>query len=316
MKLVTIDAPPAGRAGVLVGDDVLDLGRAAPAIPIAGWIPASVKRILEGGDEALDIVRRVVDKAAGKAGARLRELGALTPASSTGLLAPIPDCAYIWSCGLNYGEHLKEMNTPAPDQPTGFVKGSHAITGPGRPIVLPKQCPEMVDFEGEFCIVFGRTCYNVSEAEAMDYVVGYTIVNDVSARDWVAPVFQANGAMPAIQAWERNILGKQFPTFCPMGPVMVTRDEIKDPHDLDLKTTLNGKIMQSTNTSDLYFKLPQLIAHFSRWLRFGPGDIITTGSPSGVGYGRNPKVFMKPGDTIAVTVEGIGTLSNPVVAQS
>ncbi|HEX7007474.1 MAG TPA: fumarylacetoacetate hydrolase family protein [Alphaproteobacteria bacterium] len=319
MKLVTIDAPPAGRPGVVVGDEILDLGRAAPAIPIAGWIPASVRRILEGGDEALDIVRRVADKAErGKGGvaAQLRELGAFMPLDSTPLLAPIPDCAYIWSCGLNYGEHLREMNTPFPDQPTGFVKSSHAITGPAKPIVLPKQCPEMVDFEGEFSLVFGRDCHNVGEAEALEYVAGYTVVNDVSARDWVAPVFEAKGNMPAIQAWERNILGKQFPTFCPMGPVLVTRDEIKDPHDLDLKTTLNGEVMQDTNTSDLVFKLPQLIAHFSRWLRFRPGDIITTGSPSGVCYGRNPKVFMKAGDTIAVTVEGIGTLSNPVVAQS
>ena len=318
MKLVTIDAPPAGRAGALIGDDILDLGRAASAIPIAGWIPHSVRRILEGGDDALDIVRRVVDKAAGGKGglgAQLRETGALTPAASTKLLAPIPDPAYIWSCGMNYGEHLKEMNTPIHDQPTGFVKSPHAITGPGAPIVLPRQCAEMVDFEGEFSFVFGRDCYNVGEAEALDYVAGYTIVNDVSARDWVAPVQAANGNMAAIHAWELNILGKQLPTFCPMGPVMVTRDEIKDPHDLDLKTTLNGKIMQSTNTSDLVFKLPRLIAHFSRWLRFRPGDVVTTGSPSGVGYGRKPKLFMKPGDIVAVTVEGIGTLSNPIVAQ-
>jgi 2-keto-4-pentenoate hydratase/2-oxohepta-3-ene-1,7-dioic acid hydratase in catechol pathway len=317
MKLVTIDAPGGGRAGALIGDDILDLGRAAPAIPIAAWIPASVRRILEGGDEGLDIVRRVVDKAAGgKAGiaAQLCESGALTPASATKLMAPIPDPSCIWSCGMNYGEHLKEMNTPIPDQPTGFVKSSNAIIGPGAPIVLPKQCPEMVDFEGEFSFVIGRECHNVSEAEAMDYVAGYTIVNDVSARDWVAGVFAVSGTMPAIHAWELNILGKQLPTFSPMGPVMVTRDEIKDPHDLDLKTTLNGQVMQSTNTDDLVFGLPRLIAHFSRWMRFRPGDVFTTGSPSGVGYGRKPKLFMKAGDTVAVTVEGVGTLSNPIVA--
>jgi 2-keto-4-pentenoate hydratase/2-oxohepta-3-ene-1,7-dioic acid hydratase in catechol pathway len=316
MRLVTIDAPGGGRAGALIGDDILDLGRAAPAIPIAGWIPASVRRILEGGDEGLDIVRRVIDKANGKSAiaAHLREQGALTPASSTRLMAPIPDPSCIWSCGMNYGEHLKEMNTPIPDQPTGFVKSSSAIIGPGAPIVLPKQCPEMVDFEGEFSFVIGRECHNVGEAEAMDYVAGYTIVNDVSARDWVAGVFAVSGTMPAIHAWELNILGKQLPTFSPMGPVMVTRDEIKDPHDLDLKTTLNGQVMQSTNTDDLVFGLPRLIAHFSRWMRFRPGDVFTTGSPSGVGYGRKPKLFMKPGDTVAVTVEGVGTLSNPIVA--
>ena len=172
----------------------------------------------------------------------------------------------------------------------------------------------MVDYEAELSFVFGRTCHNVGVGEAMDYVAGYTIANDVSARNWVGEVMAAQGVFPAAQAWERNIMGKNFPTFTPCGPVIVTADEIADPHDLDLSLTLNGTVMQATKTDDLIFDLPQIIAYFSQWYRFQPGDIVTTGTPAGVGFGRDPKVFLKPGDTVAVTISGIGTLQNPVVA--
>jgi 2-keto-4-pentenoate hydratase/2-oxohepta-3-ene-1,7-dioic acid hydratase in catechol pathway len=174
----------------------------------------------------------------------------------------------------------------------------------------------MIDFEGEFTFVFGKPCHNVSEAEAMSYVGGYTICNDVSARNWAPEFFAAKGNFEAIHSWERNIMGKLLPSFTPCGPVMVTADEIKDPHDLQLTTTLNGQVMQSTKTDDLIFKLPAQIAYFSKWYRFSPGDLVTTGSPSGVGFGRNPKVFMKAGDTIEVEIEGIGKLSNKLAARN
>lgn len=166
---------------------------------------------------------------------------------------------------------------------------------------------------GVFSAVFGRPCHGVDAGEALEYVAGYTLINDVSARDWVAPVFAASGVMGPIFAWEQNLLGKQFPTFCPMGPVLATREEVPDPDGVDLQTTLNGEVMQSASTSDLVFGLAALIAHYSRFYRFLPGDVITTGSPSGVGYGRSPQRFMKAGDTIAVRASGIGTLTNPVV---
>jgi 2-keto-4-pentenoate hydratase/2-oxohepta-3-ene-1,7-dioic acid hydratase in catechol pathway len=154
----------------------------------------------------------------------------------------------------------------------------------------------------------------VSEADAMDYVAGYTIANDVSARDWVGPVFAAEKPFDAISAWDRNLLGKQLPTFCPCGPVITTKDEIVDPHDLQMTTRLNGEVMQSSKTDDLIFNLPQIISYFSKYYRFSPGDIVTTGSPPGVGAGRKPPVFMKPGDVVEVEIEGIGTLSNPIAA--
>ncbi|HTP83937.1 MAG TPA: fumarylacetoacetate hydrolase family protein [Alphaproteobacteria bacterium] len=312
MHLVTMKSAGGGVPGALVGDEILDLVAGAAVLPSARELAGSMRGILEQGPGALDLIRRLADEAAGGAAERLREIGALRPRTTATLLAPIPDPAMILSCGANYREHLREMKTEVPDQPLSFTKSVAAIIGDGAPIVLPKSNPDMVDWEGEFSAVIGRPCHCVSAAEALDYVAGYTLVNDVSARDWVAPVFASKGIMGAIFAWELNLLGKQFPTFCPMGPVLATRDEIPDPDDVDLKTTLNGEVVQAANTNDLVFNVAALIAHYSRFYRFQPGDVITTGSPAGVGYGRKPQKFMRAGDQIAVHAAGIGTLTNPV----
>jgi 2-keto-4-pentenoate hydratase/2-oxohepta-3-ene-1,7-dioic acid hydratase in catechol pathway len=208
---------------------------------------------------------------------------------------------------MAYAKHLEEMGVPIPRHPVGFIKSSHAVIGPGAPIVLPQEFPDMVDLEGEFAFVLGRACHRVGAGEALDYVAGYTIVNDVSARNWVEEFLASKDPF-------FNILGKQLPTFCPMGPALVTPEEVPDPHGLDLTTTLNGEVMQSANTRDLLFTVADLIAFYSRWYAFQPGDVITTGSPPGVGYGRDPKVFMKPGDVVSVTIDRLGTLSNAVVA--
>jgi acylpyruvate hydrolase len=311
MKLVTIDIDGADRPGALAGDEILDLGAAAAALESPAPVE-SVLDILRGGAAALDQVRRLVDTARTRLD-DLRAAGAVYDAGSARYRPPIPVPGFILSVGMNYAKHLQEMNTPIPDAPASFVKIPTSLTGNGEPIRLPQDHPDMVDFEGELCFVFGRECYGVSESEAMDYVAGYTIANDVSARDWVPGVMAAEGAMAGIHAWEVNILGKQYPTFTPMGPCLVTRDEIADPAALHLVTRLDGEIMQDTLT-ELVFPIPRLIAHFSQWYRFRPGDVVTTGSPSGVGFGRNPKIFMKPGQRVEITVEGIGTLSNPIVA--
>lgn len=319
MKFLTIDAPPFGHAAVLLGDgDVLDLTAQAAGESALRWIPGTVRDILEAGTEGLEIVRRragAVESATAGERDGLREAGILRSFAETPLLAPIPEPRLILSEGLNYGRHLEEMsNTPHPKYPTAFIKLQSSLTGSGKPIIVPPQCPDKVDYEGEFTVVIGRTCHNVSEADALDCVAGYTICNDVSARDWIPEVNGAEGSFGAIHAWERNIMGKNLPTFTPCGPVVATADEIADPHDLQLTTTLNGEVMQSTKTDDLIFNVPQIVSYFSKWYRFQPGDLITTGSPSGVGVGRKPPVFMKPGDRIEVAVEGIGTLSNPLVA--
>jgi len=293
VKLVTFQTAGGPRPGVLLGEQVLDLG--------ARW--QSVKAILQA--DALDAVRRFVEE---------NNKQKMVPAAQVRFLAPIPDPSIVLSTGTAYRAHLAEMKVGAPQAPGGFLKNAAAIIGAGTPIVLPPQAPGMVDYEGEFSCIIGRACHNVTADEAMKFVAGYTIVNDVSARDWVPGFLGAKGSpMEVSRAAGLNILGKQFPTFCPIGPALVTADEIPDPHDLQLTTRLNGKVMQSAHTGDLIFRLAETIAYFSRWYRFSPGDVITTGSPDGVGYARNPQVFMKHGDVVEVEVSRVGILRNPVM---
>ena len=308
MKLLTIDAA-GGQPGVIVaGDQVLNLATVPDSAIANGWRPASVREILERGDDGLEAVRRI----GGAAEAAMEECaGSLTAFADTTLLPPIPNPWLIFSVGMNYGRHLAEMsNTPAPEHPAGFIKTRDSLLGSGKAITVPPQCPDWIDYEGEFCFVFGRECHTVSEDEAMDYVAGYTIANDVSARDWIPDIKTGEPPFGPIHGWERNILGKNLPGFTPCGPVMVTKDEIADPYDLHLQTRLNGEVMQDTKTDDLIFKLPEIIAYYSQWYRFHPGDVVTTGSPAGVGIGRDPHVFMHAEDTIEIELEGVGILSN------
>jgi acylpyruvate hydrolase len=316
MRFVTIRNKGDAVPGVVISEDVLDLKASQNFIPEAGKLAGSVREILAGGDPAIGAIKRIVDRVASDGGLRadLIQLGALTPLQRTKLMAPIPQPTLILSCGMNYHAHLREMNTPVPKTPTAFTKNAASVIGSGEAIVLPKAAPDMVDWEGEFSVVIGKPCFGVNAADALSHVAGCTIINDVSARNWVAPIFKAQGTMPSILAWEHNILGKQFPTFCPIGPVIATIDEVGDLSDLHLETRLNGTVMQSTSTSDLVFDVPRLIEYFSRFYKLMPGDIITTGSPSGVGYGRDPKIFMRPGDTVEVEAERVGILLNPVVA--
>src|SRR5687767_14818043 len=288
MKLVTFELDHQPRPGRLVGEDIVDLQPLAP----------DVRSLLERG---------LLDKAATTTGRTYRR-------KEVKLLAPIQNPGMVLSVGMNYYEHLKEMKTPVPEKPAAFTKSVASIIGPEAPIRIPPSNPDMLDWEGEFTVVIGKPCHRVSEAQALEYVAGYTIVNDVSARNWVAPIFSSTGIMGPIHAWEHNLLGKMMPTFCPMGPCLATRDEVPDPDDVKIVTRLNGQVMQDANTDDLVFSVVKLIEYYSQFYRFQPGDCITTGSPSGVGFGRNPKLFMKAGDTIEVEVSGIGVLSNPVKA--
>ena len=309
MKLLTIDAAGIGHPGVIVGDgQVLDLATAPDGILADGWRPDSVREILERGDAGLEAVKRT----AGNAEADMNAVsGSVSAFADTALLPPVPDPWLIFSVGMNYGRHLAEMgNTPRPKHPAGFIKTRDSLLGCGKAIPVPAQCPDMIDYEGEFCFVFGKECYRASEADAMDYVVGYTIANDVSARDWIPDIREGEPPFGPIHGWERNIMGKNLPGFTPCGPVIVTKDEIADPYDLHLQTRLNGEVMQDTKTDDLIFKVAEVIAYYSQWYRFHPGDIVTTGSPSGVGVGRDPQVFMHAGDTVEVELEGVGVLRN------
>lgn len=310
MRLATIDVAGQYRPALLLGGEVLDLVAARQVSTAAQLLPGSVLEILAGEDSALTLLNQVV----AEVGEPFAACGALLSLEAVKLAAPIPLPRTILAIGANYREHLREMKTVAPATPVSFYKTTGSVIGTGEDIVLPTVAPDMVDWEGEFAAVIGRRCHNVAEADALSHVAGYTIVNDVSARDWVAPAFAAQGMIPTITAWEHNILGKMFPTFCPIGPWIVTADEIGDPHDLAIKTILNGRVVQSANTNDLVFNVAQIIAYYSRFLTLLPGDIIATGSPNGVGYGMKPQLFMRAGDCVEVEVEKIGVLRNRVVA--
>lgn len=319
MKLTTFTNDGVEELGFMVkGGDIFR----APALAKhalfreAGLTPvASDMSTLLARDE-LDAARRIADWLETLEDAPLADLveaGAKADPSKIVFEAAVPRPSLILAQGLAYHAHLGEMNVNAPKNPVCLLKVPSSVTGTGQPIILPPDNSDMVDWEGEISLVIGRPCHRVSEAEALDYVAGYTIINDVSARDWADRALDQNQTqMQAVVSWGDNIHGKQFPTFTPMGPVFVSADEIPDPHAMDLETRVNGEIMQKANTSHLIFSMGRLISHFSHWYRFMPGDVISTGSPAGVGHGRNPRVYLKEGDLVEVSVSGIGTLSNPV----
>jgi 2-keto-4-pentenoate hydratase/2-oxohepta-3-ene-1,7-dioic acid hydratase in catechol pathway len=219
-------------------------------------------------------------------------------------LAPLPPTNLL-CIGLNYRRHAAESGSPAPKYPVLFVKNTAAVQNPGDPIELPRKLvSERVDYECELAVVIGRRCKNVTRDRALDYVLGYTCGNDVSARDW-----QRDGGGGQ---WCQ---GKSFDTFCPLGPVLVTRDEIPNPNALQLRTVLNGEVMQDWNTSDMIFDVPAIIEFLSASKTLLPGTVIMSGTPHGVGFARQPPVWLKPGDTISIEIERIGTLTNPVIEE-
>ncbi|HEV2277693.1 MAG TPA: fumarylacetoacetate hydrolase family protein [Acidobacteriaceae bacterium] len=227
--------------------------------------------------------------------------GTRTPVDQVRLMAPILAPPRIFCIGLNYRDHAIESNMQIPSVPTVFMKLSSAIVGPGARIVLPKNSTQP-DYEAELAVVIGRGGCRIHADDWKDHVFGYTILNDVSARD----------VQLATSQWT---LGKSFPTFCPIGPAIVTADEIPDPHTLDVRLEIDGQEMQHSNTRELIFGVPQLIEYISSITPLEPGDIISTGTPAGVGLGRKPQRWLKPGETVTAEIEGLGKLSNPTVAE-
>jgi 2-keto-4-pentenoate hydratase/2-oxohepta-3-ene-1,7-dioic acid hydratase in catechol pathway len=220
------------------------------------------------------------------------------------ILAPI-EPKTIYGIGLNYRKHAEETGAKIPGHPIVFLKSPTAIQNPGGPIVLPRHLrSDRVDFEAELGVVIGYECKNVSRADAMNYVLGYTVVNDVSARDWQK---DWGGSQ-----WCR---GKTFDTFCPLGPALVTPAGLKNPNDLAIRTRVNGVTMQQSNTRDMIFPIAELIEFLSGSTTLEPGTLILTGTPEGVGMGRKPPVYLKAGDVVECEIEGIGILRNPVVEE-
>lgn len=314
MRLATLDDTPGGSpAAQLASGEFLHLRRAARPDTLELWMPSTVIEVLAAGDSALAVLRGLIDHVETLDAAdrnRLRETGAIV-GSDTRLLAPIPRPGMILAAGLAYRSHLAEMSgTPVPSQPTAFMKSVGSVCAPGARITLPPQASEQVDYEGELALVFGRVCHNVAPEDAMSCIAGYTVANDLSARDWVKAVWNATQPWEARQTWEVNIMGKQMPDFTPLGPVITTRDEIPDPGAMRLQTRLNGQIMQDAPVSDMIFSLSEVVSYFSRWYRFLPGDILLTGTPAGVGVGRKPPIFLRTGDRIEIEITGIGVLAS------
>ena len=215
-------------------------------------------------------------------------------------LSPVANPSKLFAIGLNYADHARETGAKLPDTPVVFVKTTNSICGPGDPIRLPAAAPSQVDYEAELAVVIGRRALNVSEADALDYVLGYTCCNDVSARD---AQFAGGGQ------WVR---GKSFDTFAPLGPWIVTAEQIPDPQTLPIRCVVNGQTLQDSTTAEMVFSVAQLVSFLSRDITLEPGDVISTGTPAGVGFTRNPQVLLRPGDTVSVEIDGVGTLTNAV----
>ncbi len=289
MKLVTFEHEGRTRVGTLHDDEVVDF---EAAWGDRGPAPSSLLELLRGGSAVVGEAR-AVDAGASKSD-RL-------PLKSVRLLSPLPRPTKVICVGLNYRDHAEETGQPIPKVPIFFTKAPSSVIGPQAPIVLPIDS-EQVDYEAELAIVIGSPCRRADPAKARGAIVGYTIMNDVSARDWQFRTSQ----------W---FIGKTFDTFGPMGPALVTADEVGDPHVLDVSLRLNGTVMQQSNTRHLIFGLADLVAELSRVMTLEPGDVIATGTPGGVGFTRKPPVFLRPGDQVDISIAGVGTLSNPVVAE-
>jgi 2-keto-4-pentenoate hydratase/2-oxohepta-3-ene-1,7-dioic acid hydratase in catechol pathway len=266
-----------------------------------GWLQAdSVREIAEDAEgTALNSLLQGGQEAARSAFNRASEAAHET--GDVKFLAPLTRPPKVIAIGLNYEGHRLETKGDEPTEPTVFSKFASSIIGPDQEIRLPAAAPRRVDYEAELAVVLAGGGRDVAESDAMSLVAGYTIANDVSARDW--QVKKPNGQ------W---LLGKTFDTFLPLGPVLVTTDEVVDPHALRITCSISGELVQDASTSELIFRIPYLISYLSRVFRLEPGDVILTGTPAGVGMARTPPRWLADGDVVEINIEGIGTLRNPV----
>jgi 2-keto-4-pentenoate hydratase/2-oxohepta-3-ene-1,7-dioic acid hydratase in catechol pathway len=278
MRLVTfVEGDKAPRPGLVVGQGIVDLG-------VQGF-----KDTIEfmGAPESAQV------EAAG--------CSATIALEKVRLLAPVPNPPRIFGIGVNYAEHAAESGTKMRDVPTVFIVLSSAVVGPGAEVVLPPNS-SMVDYEAELAVVIGKAGHRIAASDWAEHVFGYTMMNDVSARD----------VQRATSQWS---LGKSFPTFAPMGPWVVSKDEIADPHRLGISMTIGGERLQDANTSQMIYQIPALIEYLSSIVPLQVGDVISTGTPAGVGMGRTPQRWLKAGDEMVVSIEGIGELRNAVVGE-
>jgi 5-carboxymethyl-2-hydroxymuconate isomerase len=279
MRYITFTTGTGPRLGAQVGERVIDLGGLG--------FPGTMLEFIQAGPETW-----------AKAEALFQDAGlAGIPLADVRLLAPIPRPGKVIAIGLNYMDHCREQNVKVPDRPIVFAKFTTAVVGPGDEIAWDPAVTDEVDYEVELCVVIGRMARRVTEADALGYVFGYTAANDVSARD----------LQFSDKQWVR---AKSLDTFCPLGPAIVSADEVPDPQALKLRAEVNGQVLQDSTTAEMIFGVRTLIATLSRAFTLEPGDVILTGTPDGVGVFRKPPIFLRDGDVVAVEVERIGRLEN------
>lgn len=289
MKLASILTPKGARCALAVADGYIDLNATDPGLP------SCIKNLLAASPA---IRKAAAEVASSKHAVKYA-------ANTVKLLPPVPKPGKILCIGLNYRDHAIEGGKAIPEEPVIFGKFQNALVAHGDPIKLSKVAKK-VDYEAELVIVIGKTGKHIpNNNSAFDYVGGYTCGHDVSDRHW-----------QFIGAEKQWIIGKTFDTFAPTGPVLVTADELTNPHKLQIQLRLNGTTLQNSNTKEFIFGVPHLLWYLSQCITLEPGDLIFTGTPPGVGIARNPQVLLKPGDVAEVEIEGIGTLRNPVVAES
>lgn len=275
------------KLGVLDGDRIVDLTNAS-----GGALTADVPALLRAHDGRFDAIRETLNSVTD---------ADVLPREAVTLLPPIMPGKII-CLGLNYRRHAEEANMALPETPVIFTKAQTSVIADGEAIVLPKMAADEVDYEAELAVVIGRRAQHVRRDEALEYVGGYTCANDVSARDLQMRTSQ----------W---VLGKMLDTFCPLGPALVTADEVPNPNALAIGCRLNGETMQASTTQDMIFDIPFTIEYLSSLMTLQPGDVILTGTPEGVGFSRTPPVFLRPGDVVEIEIEGLGVLRNPVEAE-
>jgi 2-keto-4-pentenoate hydratase/2-oxohepta-3-ene-1,7-dioic acid hydratase in catechol pathway len=285
MRFATIETRTGPKTVVVEGHHYIDLQSVNPLLP------EGLRQILASGLLTL----RAVQEASRSPAAKKYDL------EGAKLLPPLPDPPKIVCLGLNYADHAREGGAPVPKEPVLFSKYATALIGHGEPIVLPPVSTE-VDYEAELVIVVGKSGRHLTADQAMGYVAGYTIGHDVSARDWQ---LKKDG-----KQW---MVGKTFDTFAPTGPVLVTADEVPNPHNLGIRLRLNGETMQNSNTNQMIFSVGAILAYLSQVFTLQPGDLIFTGTPAGVGFARKPPVYLHAGDVVEVEIDGLGVLRNPVV---
>ena len=287
MRFVTFSVDDSARLGLVAGDQIVDLNHADPAIP------GEMRAFLEAGPGTLEAAARVYERwSAGEVAE-----DSVRPRAGLHLLAPVRSPSKIVAVGINYLDHCREAGVEPPSEPLLFAKFPSSVAGPGQDIEWDPALTAAVDYEAELAIIIGSQARNVTAAEASDVIFGYTCVNDVTARD--------------LQRRDRQwVRGKSLDTFCPLGPEIVTKDEIAAPGDLSIACRVNGRVLQSSNTGEMIFDIPALIAFITRAFTLFPGDLILTGTPHGTGAYRNPPLLLRDGDVVEVEIESLGTLYN------